>query len=239
MAKTGTFLMAANPAGLATELQSKLKNPRPIFTAQFLSDIKNNVPGVKMVTIYSNASGTVATFNYQGNLYEVKISQARYGSERYAHPKGVKYPKNPDTSKNPVKYWILDPAGNVKLTITKGGREKAEKIAAELGKGFSVVGFGVDDNERSPYAANPAEKIKIGTSFAQSGHNRGKLKANIYLINGYAYAKSAYAAKTDYNQLEGDLKNFVRVNAGRSGNEVYFYQVSGHGPSEQHKPYQY
>lgn len=57
---------------------------------------------------------------------------------------------------NPIKYWILDQNDNVYLTITKGGREKAEKIADELNqknKGkFRVMGFGLDDNAKSPYA---------------------------------------------------------------------------------------
>lgn len=80
-------------------------------------------------------------------------------------------------------------------------------------------------------------KTKIGNGFYQSGYGRGFLKASIYLIDGFAYARSAYAWKTDYNQLDGDLKYYVRVNAMKSGNNIIFAHTLGHG--QPHHAYQF
>ena len=78
---------------------------------------------------------------------------------------------------------------------------------------------------------------KIGTSFTQSGYGRGNKKANVYLINGFAYAKSQMNWQTDFSPLTGELEGYVRVNSMKSGTDEIFYQVSDACINSTHLPY--
>ena len=81
-------------------------------------------------------------------------------------------------------------------------------------------------------------RTKIGTRFYQSGYGRGAMNANIYLIDGYAYARSKYSWNTDYTQLAGDLEGYVRVNAFKSGDNICFSQCNEAGSAyHPHRPF--
>lgn len=55
-------------------------------------------------------------------------------------------------------------------------------------------------------------RIKIGTEYSQNGYGRGIKQANIWLIDGYAYAKDAKNAASDFQPCTGELTGYVRVN---------------------------
>jgi hypothetical protein len=70
-------------------------------------------------------------------------------------------------------------------------------------------------------------KTKIGKGYFQAGYGRGlKKTATIYLINGKLYAKDLKNWKTDFDQLDGDLIGYVRVNSMIIQNQMFFNQVS-------------
>ncbi|CAN5356003.1 hypothetical protein BH10ACI2_BH10ACI2_00370 [soil metagenome] len=62
-------------------------NRRPVFTAKMISDMAKSTPDTKLVTLYSMATGSVGTVNYQGNLYEVRVTPVCDGVEKWSHPK--------------------------------------------------------------------------------------------------------------------------------------------------------
>ena len=77
-------------------------------------------------------------------------------------------------------------------------------------------------------------RIKIGQGFFQKGYGRGyNKKANIYLIDGLAYAKSKHNWKTDFYKLQWELEGYVRINISKTDGTIYFHQVSG-GTVEPH-----
>lgn len=82
----------------------------------------------------------------------------------------------------------------------------------------------------------PIKREKIGTEYFRSGYGRSKpRKANIYLIDGYAYAKDSANEDTQYNPIPAELglSGYVRVNQEKSFG--HFHQVSG--LSSKHLPY--
>ena len=80
-------------------------------------------------------------------------------------------------------------------------------------------------------------RVKIGTEFYQSGYGRGVKKASVYLIDGFAYARSRYAWNTDFQPLKGELEGYVRVNAIKSGDSIVFAQCNEQGyPNRPHLP---
>lgn len=82
------------------------------------------------------------------------------------------------------------------------------------------------------------KREKIGTGFYQSGYGRGKLNASIYLIDGFAYARSRYAWKTDFQQTTGELEGYVRVNAIKSGPDIVFAACNAVDfPNKPHRPF--
>lgn len=122
MAKTGTFIKVANPA--------EAKNPVGDWTIYFDGDSDN-----PLFTTTTRAKALAWLKKHHG-IKAYKTGKVRIGQTIWE-------------AKNPVKFWILDQNGDVYLTVTKGGREKAEKIADDLtkskGKAFSVMGFGVEN----------------------------------------------------------------------------------------------
>ncbi len=63
---------------------------RPVYTAKMISDMARNTPEAKMITLNSMATGSVGTINYKGNLYEVRVTPAKEGVEKWSHPKTKK-----------------------------------------------------------------------------------------------------------------------------------------------------
>ena len=76
------------------------------------------------------------------------------------------------------------------------------------------------------------ERKKVGNNYYQSGYGRGNKKANIYLINGFYYAKDAKNWGSDFNPLTGELTGYVRVN----GDSLGFFQVSDNSHIDKHRP---
>jgi hypothetical protein len=77
---------------------------------------------------------------------------------------------------------------------------------------------------------------KIASEYYRSGYGRIKpRKANVYIIDGFAYAKDAATAKTDFNPLVGDLEGYVRVNSS-GGAAPFYYEVSDQTFRDKHNP---
>lgn len=69
------------------------------------------------------------------------------------------------------------------------------------------------------------KKELIGRGFKQLGFALGGSKAaSVYLIDGFAYAKSIEHWRADYDRLEEEFENFVRINVVLSKGQVSFYQ---------------
>lgn len=80
---------------------------------------------------------------------------------------------------------------------------------------------------------------KIGTEYYRSGYGRTRpRKANVYLIEGFAYARDKAGCESSFIPLTGELEGYVRVNVyyNRIDGRHSYYQVSGI-TSDDHKPY--
>lgn len=78
------------------------------------------------------------------------------------------------------------------------------------------------------------KREKIGTCYFRTGYGRSKpRKANIYLIDGFAYAKDKANEDTHFNPLPIHLAGYVRVNFWKD----IFYQVSDYTTIDKHIKY--
>lgn len=80
------------------------------------------------------------------------------------------------------------------------------------------------------------ERIKIGQGYYQKGYGRGfKKNPNIYLIDGYLYARDKVGASQQYTPTTGELIEYVRVNIGARGKYHQCNEAEAH--HEPHKKY--
>lgn len=136
MAKYGSFLTVSNPANTANA-----HNPESELDADFRRDLDKAAYQVNKDEI---------EFDYMvsriARMYDLSFDKASELLKTQMKKRLVNH-------KNPVEYWIIDPNGKIYLTITKGGREAAEKIANDLTKKhkkeYRVIGFGVENPESS------------------------------------------------------------------------------------------
>lgn len=70
------------------------------------------------------------------------------------------------------------------------------------------------------------KRTKIGTAYYQSGYGRGLKRVNIWLIDGFAYARDAAGARLAFEPTTGELAGYVRVNSFRSRTEVVFVECN-------------
>lgn len=84
------------------------------------------------------------------------------------------------------------------------------------------------------------KREKIGDRYFRAGYGRtSPRKANVYLIDGFAYAKDKNTAEDSFSPLKGELQGYVRVNSyvNQSTGLEGFFQVSNHGKEDKHLPY--
>lgn len=72
------------------------------------------------------------------------------------------------------------------------------------------------------------ERSRIGKGYSQNGYGKGFISSPVvWLINGKAYAKHAKGAALRFEPLEGELAEYVPVNAVRGpDDECRFYETS-------------
>lgn len=57
------------------------------------------------------------------------------------------------------------------------------------------------------------KREKVSDRYFRHGYGRTRpRKANVYLIEGFAYAKDSNTAKSAFDKLDGELSGYVRVN---------------------------
>jgi hypothetical protein len=56
------------------------------------------------------------------------------------------------------------------------------------------------------------KRVKVAGQYYQLGYGRGMKKANVYLIDGFLYAKDMSNWRCELDPLEGDLVGYVRIN---------------------------
>ena len=79
------------------------------------------------------------------------------------------------------------------------------------------------------------KREKIGSEYHRSGYGRSAVrKANVYLINGKLYARDKATAHSQFNVLEGELKDYVTVNAHKQENSLMFIQCGNHSEIDKH-----